>query len=118
MSDRYDTTTAMSIDERRRVILDEIAEIGPVLPGSLVTRTSRCGNAGCRCRADPPQLHGPYWVWTRSINGKTVTRSLSDDQAETYQSWFDNTRRLRELADQLRLLGLEQAHNDTPGLPT
>ncbi|MGH9028782.1 MAG: DUF6788 family protein, partial [Acidimicrobiales bacterium] len=54
---------------------DEIARIarsGPVLPGTLTRRQTRCGRDGCRCMADPPQLHGPYWSWTRKIEGKTV----------------------------------------------
>jgi hypothetical protein len=109
------TTTpdaADELDRRRQQIIDAIAALGPALPGSLLQRRSRCGNAGCRCRADPPQLHGPYWVWTRSINGKTITRSLSDEQAERYRPWFDNTQRLRELTEQLKQLALEQAQTD------
>jgi hypothetical protein len=62
------------------------------------------------CRA--PRLHGPYPVWTRSINGKTITRSLSPEQADRYQAWFDNTQRLRELVDELKQLALEQAQLD------
>jgi hypothetical protein len=104
--------TTAELNRRRRQILDAIAALGPALPGSLVQRTSRCGNAGCRCRADPPSLHGPYWAWTRSLNGKTVTRSLSDEQAERYRPWFDNTQRLRELTEQLKQLALEQAQTD------
>ena len=75
-------------------------------------RCQACGNTGCRCRADPPRLHGPYWVWTRSINGKTITRSISDEQAERYRPWFDNTQRLRQLTEQLKQLALEQAQTD------
>lgn len=49
-------------EQRRRQITAKIATLGPALPGSLVQRSSRCGTAGCHCRADPPQLHGPYWA--------------------------------------------------------
>ena len=45
----------------------------------------------------PALLHGPYHQWTRKINGKTVTRILTDDQIADYKPWFDNQRRLREL---------------------
>lgn len=113
MSPRSDPATATAdIARRRREITDEITALGPTLPGSLVTRTSRCGNRGCRCRADPPVLHGPYPVWTRSVGGKTITRSLTRDQADRYRPWFDNARRLRELADELTQLGLQQAQTD------
>lgn len=98
-----------SLDQRRAAILTEIAELGPAMPGSLVVRHNRCGRPHCRCHADPPRLHGPYPAWTRKVEGKTVTRSLSPAQADRYRAWFDNAQRLRELVDQLRQLAIEQA---------
>jgi len=47
---------------------------GFALPGTLADRMTRCGHPGCRCHADPPQLHGPYHQWTRKKNGRTATR--------------------------------------------
>lgn len=101
-----------SLDQRRTAILTEIAELGPAMPGSLVFRHNRCARPECRCNGDPPQLHGPYPAWTRKIDGKTVTRSLSHAQVDRYQTWFDNARRLHELIDQLRQLAIEQAQAD------
>jgi hypothetical protein len=57
-----------TIDERRAEIINQIAALGLPLPGSLVERSTRCGNTGCRCHADPPQLHGPYLTWTRKVD--------------------------------------------------
>ncbi|MFY9651627.1 DUF6788 family protein [Trebonia sp.] len=90
----------------------ELTQAGFILPGTLTDRMTRCGYANCRCHADPPQLHGPYHQWTRKINGKTVTRILSDDQLADYQPWFDNHKRLRELITELEELSLEIAEND------
>ena len=104
--------TTANIDVRRRELTDQIAALGPTLPGSLVTRTSRCGNRGCRCQTDPDQRHGPYWTWTRSVGGKTITRALTTEQADRYRPWFDNARRLRELVDELKQLAIEQAETD------
>ena len=56
----------------------------------------RCGKQNCRCKAEPPSLHGPYLHWTRTVAGKTVTRTLTQEQVARYQPWFDNARRLRE----------------------
>ncbi len=93
--------------QRQRVIVAEIAKIGFCLPGSVVVRTNRCGNPRCACHADPDRRHGPYQLWTRKVAGKTVTKTLSDDQAERYRSWFDNERRLRELLAELEQLSIE-----------
>jgi hypothetical protein len=95
----------------------QLAQIGFALPGSIVERRMRCGKAGCRCKADPPQLHGPYIQWTRKVAGKTVTRTLSKQQYERYRPWFDNARRLRELVAELEALSLrtvERAEEWTP----
>jgi len=80
------------------------------LPGTLVERRIRCGKPGCRCAADDPAgLHGPYYQWTRKVNGKTVTRLLSAAQMERYRDWFANARRIRDLTGELEALSLEIA---------
>lgn len=93
----------------RKRLAAALAELDFVLPGSIVVRHMRCGKAACRCKADPPELHGPYISWTRKVEGKTVTRLLSPDQLERYQTGFDNARRLRELVTQLETLSLQAA---------
>lgn len=90
----------------------ELAGFDHALPGSLLLRWMRCGKTSCRCKADPPTLHGPYHQWTRTVAGRTVTKILSAEQAGRYQPWFDNARRLRELITDLEarsLRALEQA---------
>jgi len=97
-----------SQDERQeaRRIGVEIARIGFVLPGTLTERYLTCVHAGCHCHADPPQKHGPYWYWTRKVNGKTVTRSLPAEQVEDYRAWFENEKRIRALVRELESLSL------------
>jgi hypothetical protein len=98
------------IDPVRRAeslrVCRELARLGFVLPGTLLHRQARCGKSGCRCHADPPVLHGPYWSWTRKVDNKTVTRRLSDEQVRDYQAWFDNARVLRGLVGDLEVLSL------------
>jgi hypothetical protein len=106
-------------DRRRAEIAAEITRLldtGLPLPGSLVQRRNRCARPDCRCKADHPQLHGPYPAWTRKVDGKTVTRSLNPEQARRYQTWLDTNRRLRELVSELQRLAVEQAET-TEGWP-
>ena len=77
------------------------------LPGTLASRYMRCGKTNCRCKAEPPVLHGPYLHRTRTLAGKTVTRTLTQEQASRYQPWFDNARRLRELITELEARSLQ-----------
>jgi hypothetical protein len=95
---------------------DALAHIDYALPGSLARRYMRCGKPNCQCKADPPTLHGPYLHWTRTVAGKTVTRSLTEDQAERYQPWFDNAHTIRALLAQLEASSLRAAER-TEGWP-
>ena len=84
--------------------LQQLASLLPpagfISSGSVVHRFVPCGKPGCRCQADPPQLHGPYWQWTRVLAGKTTTRRLNPEQARLYQEWIANRRRItRTLAE-------------------
>ena len=97
--------------ERRR-IASALAEIGPVVPGTLLERSLRCTNPRCRCHADPPRLHGPYWYWTRKVNQKTVSKMLTPEQVAEYKEWFNNQRTLRALVAQLEALGIEAIESD------
>jgi hypothetical protein len=92
---------------KQRRLASALGEIGFALPGSLTVRAYRCGKQSCRCRGEPPQLHGPYAFWTRKIDGKTVTRMLSNEEVADYQSLFDNARKLRELMSELHELSLQ-----------
>ena len=87
----------------RRALAQALGEIDGVLPGSVVVRQMRCGKTSCACQTDPEARHGPYIQWTRTINGKTVTRYLSQEQRERYQTWFDNARELKELVAKLEI---------------
>jgi hypothetical protein len=87
---------------RYRELAERIADIGFIAAGSVVRTHNRCGKPNCRCHADPPQPHGPYWQWTAKVGGKTVTRRLSETEAGLYQEWIGNDRKLRALIAEMR----------------
>ena len=111
-----ETVCRMEVTAAQRAARDKIAA-GLALPGTLTVRAYRCGKARCRCRADPPRLHGPYAEWTRKMHGKTVTRRLTDAELADYQPMYGNARKLRApLADlqDLTLQIIEAAPAGTP----
>lgn len=106
----------MALSSRQRAavhrIVTKLAKLGPTLPGTLTRRETRCGRAGCRCQANPPQLHGPYWWWTRSVEGKTVTRMLPDELYTDYEVMFEDQQRARALLAELDAIGLAALEAD------
>ena len=97
------------LEQRHRTLLRQIGEIGPVLRGTIGTYRTQCGTRGCHCHTDPDARHGPYYIWTRKVSGKTVTRMLSQGQANLLRPWTENMRRLDRLVTALQNSGLRAA---------
>jgi len=107
-------TPKLPYEATRTALAQALADIDGLLPGSVIVRHMRCGKRRCACKADPPTLHGPYIQWTRTVNGKTVTRFLTEEQLVRYQPWFDNAKRVKDLLAKLQIASLhavEQAEN-------
>lgn len=86
----------------------QIAALGWARPGSVVRRYMPCGNPSCRCMADPPSLHGPYYQWSHKIHGRTRSLRLSTEQARLCRQWADTYRRLRKLLRSLEAVALKE----------
>jgi hypothetical protein len=84
-----------------RALAAQLASLGFISQGSVVVRYTSCGKAGCRCQEDPPRRHGPYYQWSRAVAGKTVSRRLTEGEAELYRGWIANRRRLEEIVAQM-----------------
>jgi hypothetical protein len=117
-----ETVCRMQASTAQRAALDKItaelaAAAGPALPGTLTVRSYACGKPNCRCHGDPPRLHGPYAEWTRKINGKTVTRRLTQAELADWQPLFDNARKLRALLAELHELTLTIVEDAQPREP-
>lgn len=90
----------------------QLAKIDIALHGSVTERWMPCGKEGCRCQADPPQLHGPYYQWTAKIDGRTKTLRLKPDEVEEFRTWIAKGRRLDAIVRQWRSLSLEAVERD------
>jgi len=110
--------TMDDLARRHQQIQAELARIGITLPGSLTSRTTRCQRPGCHCHASPPILHGPYPTWTRKISGRSVTRTLTPQEAGRLRPYFTAHRRLRQLITELEAISIKLAEQPAaPGTP-
>ncbi len=94
---------------RHQALAARLGQVGFAVSGSLTRRYTRCGKPGCRCQADPPQRHGPYYQLTRKVAGKTVTTRLTAGQAARYAGWIANQRELRRLIAEMEDISRQAA---------
>jgi len=87
-----------------RQVAAKIADLGFIHHGTVIHRYA----------ATPATSSGaprtPYYQWTSKQAGKTITRTLTKDEAALYREWIDNDRELRSLIKQLRAISERAAH--------
>ena len=105
--DRAERVPLTALEARYRALAAELAEIGFVARGSVISATTTCSSKGCRCQTDPARRHGPYWQWSRSSGGTSRTRRLSEAEARLYQDWIANRRRAEAILDELEALSVQ-----------
>jgi hypothetical protein len=76
-----------------------------------------CGKSGCACQASPPRLHGPYYQWTRKVDGKTVSVRLTREQADLLAGWIATGRDLNRIIAQMERLSLRVTDRILKELP-
>jgi hypothetical protein len=103
---------AENLDSLGRKVLylsQNFKDTGFILYGTVSKHYMKCGHKGCRCHGVPPQLHGPYYDWTRRVNGKTKTIRLTEDQAKTVEEWISNMRRVEKILEQMEKISVQAA---------
>lgn len=93
----------------RENLLARLREVGFICHGSVHRSLLTCGRPACRCHEDRDARHGPYAYWTTKVAGKTVSRLLPPDEADLYEEWIENRRRLERIVRELKALSAKAA---------
>jgi hypothetical protein len=104
-----ETERLQELRRQREDLLEELAELGDMRPGSLVERYRKCGKPNCHCAGRGALGHGPSWSLTRDVGGKTVTKLIpagpaverTQEQITEFRRFRDLTRRLTEASEQV-----------------
>jgi len=82
-----------------KVIKRELAKLEELRPGSLSQQYNVCGSPRCRCKATPPQKHGPYYHLSYTRKGKGRTRLVKKPDLPVIRTELASYARLRKLVD-------------------
>jgi uncharacterized protein involved in tolerance to divalent cations len=75
-------------------------------PSSACRSISRTIQNRSICCSSVRRAVRDIYRWTRKIDGKTVTRLLTKEQKERYETWFDSARRIHALIAELEAQSL------------
>jgi hypothetical protein len=95
MDTRREATLERQIEKVKR----DLVALGDLRPGSLSTQYNVCGTPGCRCKANPPQKHGPYYQVSFSRKGKSSSKFVKPKDLATVRKQLKNYERMKVLMD-------------------
>ena len=78
-------------------ILDQIKSLSPFRQGSLSPRYRKCGKPYCHCAKPGSKGHGPIWFVTRSVQGKTKTKTIPADRVDETFAQIDTFHTFQDL---------------------
>jgi hypothetical protein len=101
--------TLDQIDRRIAEIKRALTQLGPLRPGSISRQYNICGTTGCRCKADPPDKHGPYHQLNFTWRGRSHTEFVREQDLAEAAAELDSYQQLRSLSEEWIALGIERA---------
>ena len=108
-----DTRREATLQRQIEKVKGDLAALGDLRPGSLSTQYNVCGSPGCRCKATPPQKHGPYYQVSYTRKGKSGSKFVKEKDLPTVRRQLKNYERMKllierwiELATELSTLRL------------
>lgn len=94
------TPTLDALEAQRQQVLDQIAALGDLRPGSLTESYRTCGKPTCHCAQKGARGHS-QWLLTYRVGGKTRTRAVPRKALEETRAQIAECQRLRELVAEL-----------------
>ena len=77
----------------------QLAALGDLRPGSLSTQWNVCGTPGCRCKATPPEKHGPYYQVSFTRKGKSSSKFVRKEDLAAVRRELKNYEVMKMLMD-------------------
>ena len=89
-----------SLERQIDKVKRDLVRLDGLRMGSLSEQYNVCGTPGCRCKASPPEKHGPYYQLSYTRKGKSTTRFIRKLNLAMVKRQLRNYARLRSLVDQ------------------
>jgi hypothetical protein len=105
-----DRESQPNLKKRYAQLVDQLSRMEPVLPGTITER--RIIGQASKKQIDRKK-YGPYYQWTRKVNGKTITVNLSEAQVNLFQKAVNNNRKIEQILSEMKQISIQRLENET-----
>lgn len=89
--------------KRQKVeLMQKLEEVGHFRRGTISINYRRCGKKNCACAQEGHPGHGPQYLWSTTLKGKSYTRNLTlGPQLQKYKEENDNYHKFQHLCEEI-----------------
>ena len=102
-----DTRREATLERQIEAVKRDLVALGDLRPGSLSTQFNVCGTPGCRCKATPPEKHGPYYQVSYTRKGKSSSKFVKKKDLPAVRKQLKNYARMKLLTERWIELAME-----------
>ena len=89
-------------EQKRTVLMDSLKELADFRRGTITANYRKCGKANCACAQPGHPGHGPQYLWSATIKGKSYAKNIKlGPEMQKYEEETARHRRFVELCDEI-----------------
>jgi hypothetical protein len=94
--------TLIDYERKREALVDSLKELGDFRRGTITANYRKCGKPNCACAREGHPGHGPQYLWSATIKGKSYAKNLKlGPEMQKYEEETSRHRRFVELCDEI-----------------
>ena len=96
------TDSLKRLESKRESLYKRLEELGDFRRGTIGTNYRKCGKNNCACAKPGHPGHGPQYLWSTTIKGRSYAKSLKlGPELQKYIEETDRYRRFTKLSEQI-----------------
>ena len=94
--------TLVECEQKRAGLIDSLKELGDFRRGTITANYRKCGKPNCACARPGHPGHGPQYLWSATIKGKSYAKNIKlGPEMQKYEEETARHRRFVELCDEV-----------------
>ena len=82
-----------NLEDMKKALLKKFADVGDFRRGTIRVNYRKCGKKNCVCTQEGHPGHGPQYLWSTTIKGKSYARNVKlGPEMEKYREETENYR--------------------------
>jgi hypothetical protein len=94
--------TLNRLESERKALIKKLEEIGEFRRGTISVNYRKCGKKNCACAKPGHSGHGPQYLWSTTIKGKSYAKNLKlGPELEKYREETSRYRNFLKLCEEI-----------------